>query len=559
MSRLRPLRPLLLACLLLLTAALVAVPASARESGGPSAYAAKKKHHRSRAKARVYKRCGKPHRRRGWSRRDLDGDHRPNRKDRDIDGDHRPNKRDCDIDGDGKLNGRDRDTDGDRIKNKRDRDVDSDRIKNNRDRNIDQDKLRNCKPGRLHDKVRDRDMDGDGIPNQRDRDMDGDGLRNDVDNDTDDDGISNRKDPDIDCDSIPNYEDDDSDASGSSFGDTVPHAHLPHSFFGMVADAVQSSSGGARRSVLDQIAGTGVRLLRQRFNWNWIETSPGVYNFGYYDRYMADVVSKGFSVLPVLFDPPPWRATGISDGHFHYPPRSGTEFGAFAARLVRRYGPNGGFWHAHPGLPYRPLRAWQIWNEPHIRQYWPAGPNPAAYVAMARPVAAAIHAADPGAQVIAAALSQSNLGMPMDSYLRGEYAAGAAPVFDALAIHPYAGAADQVFDIMDRIRRIANANGDASAGLWMTELGWATSGPASPYNLGEAAQAILIRRVWSALVQERAQLGLRGMIYFNWRDQSPYAPSFNDFFGLHTGLLAIDGRHKPAYQSFASTLWTMTH
>jgi hypothetical protein len=428
--------------------------------------------------------------------------------------------------------------------------MDGDGVRNSRDRDIDGDRLRNC--------PRDRDMDGDRIPNQRDRDMDGDGVKNGIDKDTDGDGIPNRSDRDIDCDGIPNYEDDDSDASGSSFGDVVPHAHLPHSFFGVVADAVQSTSGAARRSVLDQIAGTGARLLRQRFNWNWIETSPGIYNFSYYDRYMADVLSKGFSVLPVLFDPPPWRATGISDGHLHYPPRSGVEFGAFAARLVRRYGPHGSFWRDYPWVPYRPLRAWQIWNEPHIPAYWPMGPNPAAYVGMARPVAAAIHAVDPGAHVIAAALSQSNLGVPMDTYLRGEYAAGAAPIFDDLAIHPYAGAADQVFDLMDRIRNIANANGDASAGLWMTELGWATGGPASPYNLGETAQAILIRRVWSALVLERARLGLRGMIYFNWRDQAPYAPNYQDFFGLHTGLLAIDGRRKPAYSSFASTLRIMT-
>jgi hypothetical protein len=93
----------------------------------------------------------------------------------------------------------------------------------------------------------------------------------------------------------------------------------------------------------------------------------------------------------------------------------------------------------------------------------------------------------------------------------------------------------------------------------MTELGWATGGPASPYNLGERAQAILIRRVWSALVQERARLGLRGMIYFNWRDQAPYAPNYQDFFGLHTGLLAIDGTQKPAYRAFASTLQAMTN
>jgi hypothetical protein len=551
MSRIRP-RLVLLACLLL-AAAIVAstTPASADSARGPSAHAAKKKKHRSRsAKARVYQRCGKPRRKRGWSRRDLDGDHIRNGRDSNVDGDRKKNRKDCDIDGDGKRNGKDRDTDGDRVKNKRDRETDQDGTSNKRDRDIDQDGRRNC--------PRDRDMDGDGIRNQRDRDMDGDGQKNVVDEDIDGDGIKSRKDRDEDCDGIANFEDDDSDASGSSFGDTIPDVHLPHSFFGVVADQVADSSGAARRGTLGQIRSTGSGLLRQKFEWARIETSPGVYDFRFYDSYVADVVSRGFTVLPVLFEPPDFRSSGPSNGHDHYPPRSGAEFGAFAARVVRRYGPHGSFWSSHPGVPYRPLRAWQIWNEPHIKAYWPSGPNPAAYVAMARPVAAAIHGADPGAQVIAAALSESNIGLPMDDYLKGMYAAGAAPVFDALAIHPYAGAADQTFDIMNRIRRIADARGDASAGLWMTELGWATGGPTSPYKLGEHGQAELVTRVWAALVSRRAQLKLRGMIYFNWRDQPAYAPNFQDFFGLHTGLLNIDGSQKPAYGTYAHAVRAMT-
>jgi len=557
MSRSRP-GLLLLACVLLTAALLASVPAAfARSPRGSSAHAAKKHSSRS-GKARVYRRCGKPHRKRGWSRRDLDGDHVKNRRDRDIDGDHIRNKTDCDIDGDGSRNGKDRDTDGDRVKNKRDRETDQDGTSNRRDRDIDQDRQRNCRPGRSKDVPKDRDMDGDGISNQQDRDMDGDAEKNVVDDDIDGDGIKRRKDLDMDCDGIPNFEDDDSDASGSSLGATLPDVRLPHSFFGVVADAVADSTGAARRRTLGQISSTGTGMLRQKFEWSRIELSPGVYDFRFYDGYVADVVARGFTILPVLFEPPSFRSSGPSNGHDHYPPRSGAEFGAFASLLVHRYGPHGSFWRTHPGLPYRPLRAWQIWNEPHIRAYWPDGPNPAEYVAMARPVSAAIHRADPGAQVIAAALSQSNIGVPMDSYLTGMYAAGAAPVFDALAIHPYAGAADQTFDIMDRVRRIADAHGDASAGLWMTELGWATGGPTSPYNLGERGQAELVTRVWAALVSRRSQLKLRGMIYFNWRDQPPYAPGFQDFFGLHTGLLDIYGSPKPAYGSLSRAVRAMT-
>jgi hypothetical protein len=60
------------------------------------------------------------------TRRDIDGDGIPNRRDRDVDGDGIPNRRDRDIDGDGIPNRRDRDMDGDGIPNRRDRDMDGD-------------------------------------------------------------------------------------------------------------------------------------------------------------------------------------------------------------------------------------------------------------------------------------------------------------------------------------------------------------------------------------------------------------------------------------------------
>jgi hypothetical protein len=81
------------------------------------------------------------------TRRDIDGDCIPNRRDRDVDGDGISNRRDRDVDGDGISNRRDRDIDGDGIPNRRDRDMDGDGISNRRD----------------------RDRDGDGIPNSRDR------------------------------------------------------------------------------------------------------------------------------------------------------------------------------------------------------------------------------------------------------------------------------------------------------------------------------------------------------------------------------------------------------
>ena len=502
---------------------------------------------------------------RRW-KRDYDGDGIPNWRDRDMDGDRVSNKHDRDIDGDRVRNTRDRDIDGDRRKNGRDREIDSDGLRNSRDRDIDADRLRNCPRDRDMDadripNSRDRDMDADGLPNARDPDIDSDGRPNARDSDMDCDGVPNRFDPDIDGDGLLNYLDPDSDADGIAVDGSIPAGvHLPKAFFGIVAVHPFAVEGAPRYVQLSQIGTTSVGTLRHVFEWADIETAPGVYDFDVYDSYVADTARFGFTLLPILFNPPSFRssrpATGANRGT--YPPSNNGDFGAFAARLVARYGPNGRFWAEHPNIPRHPIRSWQVWNEPHINVFWPTGPDPAAYTAMLRTVGAYIKAADPGAEVVSAAISESNLGVPVLTYIQGMYNAGARGSFDSLAVNPYAAGADQVYEILLNVRRLANANGDAGTPIRVTELGWATGGPESPFRVTYAGQAELIVRTWAALVRHRDDLGLRGLIYFNWRDLAPYLSPFQDYFGLHTGLLELNGAPKPGAYAFAAAVRAMT-
>jgi hypothetical protein len=420
------------------------------------------------------------------------------------------------------------------------RDLDGDGIPNRRDRTVDGDRL----PNR-----RDRDIDGDLVRNTRDRDMDGDRIPNDVD-------------PDIDGDGVLNFADDDSDSSGSAVSGELPAGvRLPREFFGVVADEVLGAeTDDARGELLGTIARTGVRTLRQNFDWAEIERRRGEYDFSLYDGYVADATRSGFRVLPVLFNPPPFRSsapeTGANNGI--YPPRSDAEFAEFATALVRRYGPGGVFWKQHPSLPQVPLRAWQVWNEPNMEHYWPAGPNPEQYAAMLKTVGAAIKRADPGAEVVTAGLPDSRIGMPIDEFLTRMYQAGARDTFDTLAVHPYARSTDEVYDIMARARLVMDRHGDPDAKMLVTEAGWATGGPVDqPYNIGEPGQAASIRRVLASLVRERERWKLEGIIYFNWRDQPAYDGT-PDFWGLHTGLLAIDGRPKHGFWALSETVRALT-
>jgi polysaccharide biosynthesis protein PslG len=221
---------------------------------------------------------------------------------------------------------------------------------------------------------------------------------------------------------------------------------------------------------------------------------------------------------------------------------------------VRRYGPDGNFWKLRPGLPKVPIVSWQIWNEPSLPAYWPTGPDPSAYTRMLRTVGAAIKSLDPNAEIVTAGIPQSRLGMPFAKFLEGMYMAGAQDAFDTLAIHPYAQDDAGVAAAIRSARHIMESHGDAAASIWVTEVGWASAGPASLFTVGLRGQAQRIRSTFNTLVNIRDQTHLRGVVYFGWRDGAPYAPLFKDFWGLHTGLLTVHGSAKPALKAFTDTL-----
>jgi hypothetical protein len=333
----------------------------------------------------------------------------------------------------------------------------------------------------------------------------------------------------------------------------VPAAPARGDFVGLVAEGVFATDGSYRRCTLNTQAESGTGVLRQTFAWSQLETSPGTYDFTAYDNYVSETAKRGFQLLPILFAPPPFRSSAPKHGARRgtYPPKRYEDFGVFARVLVDRYGPNGAFWQQHPEIPKRPIRSWQIWNEPNVPVYWPTGPNAAQYTRLLRITAKAIKAGDPGAEVVTGALPESRLGMPLTRYLRGMYRAGARGAFQTLALNPYAANLKTLMSVVNSARKVLNQNGDRRKKIWVTEIGWATEGPPSKFRVGPAAQARLIEGTLKTLFARRGRLGIRGVVYFNWRDSAPYAGG-KDYWGLHTGLLTASGQPKPGYDAFKS-------
>ncbi len=419
-----------------------------------------------------------------------------------------------DLDGDGRPNGTDRDVDGDGRKNEKDRDVDGDGVKNSRDRNIDGDRLPNW--------PRDADMDGDGKPNVRDIDPDADGRKWAV-------------------------------ARKARVPKGAPKP--PPDFFGFVHNEVMASEGDALNAELARAAATGAGIIRQTFDWASIERTPGEYEFLVHDRFVEAMARHGLEVLPVLFNPPPFRSSAPAVGARRgtYAPRSNAEFAQFATLLVQRYGPGGTFWAAHPDLRPQPIRSWQVWNEPNLLVYWPSGVNPGQYAQMLKAVGAAIKQADPGAEIVTAGIPESRSGMPLPRFLKGVIRGGARSAFDTLAINPYATTPEGVYENFWKARRMLDRFKAKNIRIWATELGWATSGPSNPFNAGPLRQVRLITRTFPLLAGYAKRLKIRGVVYYAWRD-APIYEGGKDFWGLHTGLLTLNGAIKPGLAAYRASV-----
>jgi polysaccharide biosynthesis protein PslG len=333
-------------------------------------------------------------------------------------------------------------------------------------------------------------------------------------------------------------------------------AAVPRDFFGIVSEDVFTGAPAYRDATLAQESSVGIGLIRQTFHWKNIEVRPGVYNFAGYDAYVGALASHGIRVLPILFDPPSFRARVSHTSSAIYPPRSYSALGAFGAAVARRYGPNGSFWAQNPAVPKLPITAYQIWNEPNLKAYWPTGPNPRQYVRLLKAARAGIRRADPHGEIVTAGLPDSHLSRPHDVYrfLRSMMAAGGRKSFDTLAVNPYGKNTSELLGRVRRFRSILNHAHDSRSRIWITEFGWSDAGPRSSFRAGSAGQAKLIRRTIPALVRQRRHLGLRGLIYYDWRDAAPYPPAFKDFWGLHTGLIHRNGRAKPALAAFKAAV-----
>ncbi|MEA2375249.1 MAG: polysaccharide biosynthesis protein PslG [Thermoleophilaceae bacterium] len=317
---------------------------------------------------------------------------------------------------------------------------------------------------------------------------------------------------------------------------------IPSSFFGAVWDGkvTKGITLDTRDQVFGQMAMAGVESIRTNFDWARAQTKPGgAFDFRITDSLVSQAGAHGLDVLPVVILAPDWaRRDKFTD---FSPPRDPNEYAAYLTALIGRYGPDGSFWTLHPELTPRPIRDWQVWNEPHLPYQWtiPRKEDYArGYGRLLRVAYRAVKKADPGANVVLAGLANSS-----PSYLAHLYQKGHIKgYYDLAAIHPYTRKPSGVLELIQRFRTVMRKNHDSLKPVWVTELGLPSSkGRVKSKNYlqtTDKGMAKFLTGSYRALVKRylSVQSSTARVYWYDWASRYKGGNIFN-----YTGLYTWDG------------------
>ncbi len=184
---------------------------------------------------------------------------------------------------------------------------------------------------------------------------------------------------------------------------------------------------------LQRVREMGADTIVEFFPWAYAEPAPGAYNWTSFDRIIKHARNQGLHIIARMGLVPAWARPDTETGSTTLntlPDESFDEFAAFVAAFAARYA----------GVVDHII----IWNEPNLAFEWGyRAVDPAAYVRLLQAVYAPAHAANPNVVILAAPLAPtlepagSPHGLNDLLYLEAIYEAGAAPYFDALAMHTY--------------------------------------------------------------------------------------------------------------------------
>jgi hypothetical protein len=328
-------------------------------------------------------------------------------------------------------------------------------------------------------------------------------------------------------------------------------ARVPFGFAGVMIDGPMNAPGYDPADEMDVMVASGVESVR--FAFHWVDGQPYrdvPTTFSRFDPMVAGAAARGLTLLPNVTTAPGWAAK--RPGVFGSPPKGTADFARFMRVLAKRYGPNGRFWAENPTLPRRPIRKWQLWNEPNLRYSWTERKWAPGYVKLLRAGRNAVKAADPGARIVLAGLANVSWA-DLEQIYRVR---GARRLFDEVAIHPYTKPPEGVITILERVRKVMARYGDRRKPVTVTEFGWPSS-KGKVRGIGVSTdrrgQAARLRKALPLLARNRKRLRLANVYYYTWVTNDRPNTSIFNFAGLRHRLPSGKIVPKPAFHVFRRT------
>ena len=318
---------------------------------------------------------------------------------------------------------------------------------------------------------------------------------------------------------------------------------VPQGFFGVMWDhGVAHAPAEVQDAQWDLMASSGVESVRTVFNWDAAQRGGrgSEISFAETDPVVRRAALRNIEVLPIVFYAPRWARAYPS--RTTSPPKRRSDYVTYLAALVDRYGPGGKFWAENPDLPVKPLREYQIWNEPHLPAYWDApekGPfgYARAYPLLLRGSYNIIKSLDPGARVVMAGLTQRAWEEIAVLYKRG-----IKRYFDVAALQIFPQTVKRAVKATRFFREAMNLNGDRRKPIYLTEITWPaskgrTEGISYQRQETPGGMATKLSQMYAAMASRRRALGLGKVFWYTWA--SPYGRGGSVF--NYAGLQRFDG------------------
>lgn len=338
-----------------------------------------------------------------------------------------------------------------------------------------------------------------------------------------------------------------------ALGAASASAAVPFQFVGT------QSSADPTESELERLGEAEVQTFRVQLSWAAVEPEKPTgctssrctghsYRWSRYDQMFEHAARNGVRLVPVLLGSPSWASSDSrwvpTYGKPGYATWKRQSFYDFAKAAAARYGTQGTFWTGKDyGVDSVRARYWQVWNEPNLPNYWwnqTSGSKTAVeYGQLLVGTDAALRAGDSRALTLSAGLPwSSSASLDPPPFLKTMFKSkpDSAAATDFVAIHPYARTPGLVIEGVRLTRSALNSTAASSRPIWLTEFGWAQSGPSSAFTVDVPTQARYLRDTYRGLLRYRTTYRIQGGIWFNLINvkRSP------DRWYYHTGLFRSD-------------------